>query len=35
MWNNDYMKNKDKYIKKYGLKYKNDNGVKNVSFNLD
>lgn len=21
MWNNDYVKNKDKYIKKYGLRY--------------
>ena len=34
MWNNDYMKNKDKYIKKYGLKYK-DNEVKKVRFDLD
>ena len=29
LWNNDYLKNKDKYIKKYGLTYKND---KKVSF---
>ena len=27
MWNNDYMKNKDKYIKKYGLKYKSNKKV--------
>jgi len=24
LWNNDYIKNKDKYIKKYGLKYTSD-----------
>ena len=29
LWNNDYLKNKDKYIKKYGLTYKNG---KKVSF---
>ena len=29
LWNNDYLKNKDKYIKKYGFTYKND---KKVSF---
>ena len=36
--NNDYTKNKEKYIKKYGLKYKsdkNDKRVKNVSFDVD
>ena len=32
LWNNDYLKNKDKYIKKYGLTYKND---KKVSFNVE
>ena len=31
LWNNDYLKNKDKYIKKYGLTYKND---KKVSLNV-
>ena len=31
IWNNDYIKNKDKYIKKYGLHYKSD---KKVSFNV-
>ena len=32
LWNNDYLKNKDKYIKKYGLTYKND---KKVTFNVE
>ena len=32
LWNNDYLKNKDKYIQKYGLTYKND---KKVSFNVE
>ena len=32
LWNNDYLKNKDKYIKKYGLTYKSD---KKVSFNVE
>ena len=32
LWNNDYLKNKDKYIKKYGLTYKND---KKVTLNVE
>ena len=32
LWINDYLKNKDRYIKKYGLTYKND---KKVSFNVE
>ena len=32
MWNNDYITNKDKYIKKYGLIYKSD---KEVTFKDD
>ena len=38
LWNNDYMKKKDKYKIKYGLQYKNDKSdkkVKKVTFKED